>query len=378
MIYFDNAATTKIDEYILNGMNNVAKDYIGNPSSSHFEGIRAKNLIIQAKNDILTSLKLKNKEIIFTSGATESNNLALIGFARSKNKGHIISVKTEHDSVLNSLSALQNEGYEVTYLDVDSYGQINPDQMKTSIRENTILISFSIVNNETGIIQKNYRDFIKIAHEKSVFIHIDAVQTLGHIDIDYNLFDIITITSHKIFGPKGIGCVIINDTIKLKPLIFGGGQENNIRGGTENISGIYGFSLAVKNINRNTNKEIINQMNKIITKEALKYLPNIILNGSEEFSVPHIMSFTIPNINGETIVKNLSNRNICISSGSACIQNSNGYSHVIYAMTGSEQKARNTIRISICKNNTIEECKYFINALIEVVREISKFEGKYL
>lgn len=375
MINFDNAATTKIDEEILNLMVKVYKDDLGNASSVHWAGKKASGLIQNSKQEILSTLGVNDREVIFTSGATESNNLALLGFCRGKRKGHIISVNTEHDSILVCLDQLKKEGFEVTVLGVDQNGKVNPEELKKAIRSDTILISFSIVNNETGIIQ-DYKSLVEVAAEKNIPVHTDAVQTFGHLKVDYSFFDMVTITSHKIYGPNGISALIVKRGTELKPLIVGGGQQNGVRGGSENIPAIYGFARAVKNMGNKSEGEEMTALRRTLVQGLKKIDEKIVINDGDGSSVPNILSFTVPEIDGATLVMNLSKEKICVSSGSACINNSNSYSHVLFAITGSEEKARNTIRISLGKRNTQEECQEFLKVFEQCVEEIKSFNKK--
>ena len=375
MINFDNAATTKIDEEILNIMEKIYKDDLGNASSVHWAGKKAFSLIQNSKQGILNTLGISNSEVIFTSGATESNNLALLGFCRGKKKGHIISVNTEHDSVLVCLEHLKKEGFEVTILSVDHNGKVNPENLRKAIRSDTILISFSIVNNETGIIQ-DYKSLVEVAAEKKIPVHTDAVQTFGHLKVDYSLFDMVTITSHKIYGPNGVSALIVKKGIELEPIIMGGGQQSGLRGGSENIPAIYGFARAVKKMGNKNEGEEIMTLRETLVQGLKKIDERIVINDGDGSSVPNILSFTVPEIDGAILVMNLSKEKICVSSGSACINNSNSYSHVLFAITGSEEKARNTIRISLGKRNTQEECEEFLKKFETCVEEIKSFSRK--
>lgn len=371
MIYFDNAATTKIDNGILCAMTNAMKNSYGNPSSTHSAGIKSRKLLEKSRADILSALGVPDWNLIATSGATESNNLALIGFANHCKKGHIITVQTEHKSILESAEHLSHIGFSVTVLGVDEDGQIDIGELRSAIREDTILISFSFVNNETGAVQKNWREILKIAHEKNIKVHTDAVQAIGHINAEWGLFDMITATAHKIGGPTGIGCLLTNKKITLAPMILGGGQEKSLRGGTENVAGLYGFSLAVKKIYEDMRLSEIQNMKDFLIRHIKTIIPYAVFNCTD-FSIPHILSVTIPEIDSGTLISSLDSRGICVSGGSACLNNDGGFSHVIYAMTKSEKSACETLRISFSKENTIAECEEFVSVFSEIISGIKR------
>lgn len=374
MIYFDNAATTKMDGEILEAMMNSMKNNWGNPSSEHSAGEKAKKLLEKSRNDILSSLGLPSWKLIATSGATESNNLALFGFLAHHKKGYFITVKTEHKSILEPAEYLSENGFDATFLNVDSNGQIDIDEFRSAIRDDTVLLSFSFVNNETGIIQKNWREIVKIAHENGIAVHTDAVQAIGHAEVEWEQFDLITITAHKIGGPKGIGCLLLRPSVSLSPIIFGGGQENAIRGGTENVSGLYAFSLAVKKIVSDMRLAEIQQMKDFLKREIKQIVPDAVFNGAG-CSIPHILSVTIPDFDSENLISELDFKGVCVSGGSACLNNENAFSHVIYSMTGSEKSARETMRISLCKENTLAECEEFARIFSAVICDFKKLRS---
>lgn len=374
MIYFDNAATTKISPDILQAMVKVSNEYFANPSSIHTEGLKAKKIIQTCRNNILKIINAENMNLYFTSGATESNNLAIKGFCKER-KGNVISIRIEHDSILEPLNDLKKEGITVTYIEVDSKGQIDLKQLSDSFREDTVLMTFSIVNNETGIIQQNYKKIVELCHEHNVRVHTDAVQTFGHLDADYSIFDMVTFTSHKIHGPRGIGALLVNKEVKLSPVITGGGQENNARGGTENTALIYGFYLAVKNICKDMKLSYVKSIKEYVLSQMKKVVPEIIVNEGEE-NIPHILNVTLP-FDGDTILSNLNANGVYVSSGSACINNSDSYSHVIYELTKSKERAKCSIRISFGMYSTMQEAEDFALIFKTVINSLINMEIKY-
>lgn len=372
MIYFDNAATTKISPDILQAMVKVSNDYFANPSSIHNEGLKAKKLIQNCRNNILKIIQAESMNLIFTSGATESNNLAIKGFCKGK-RGNIISIRIEHDSVLEPLNELEKEGFTVTYIDIDENGQIDLNQLKKSFREDSILMTFSIVNNETGIVQKDYEKIVELCHEHNVAVHTDAVQTFGHLKVDYSIFDMVTFTAHKIHGPRGIAALLVRKDIALDSEISGGGQENDVRGGTENTAAIYGFYLSVKNILAHICDHKISEIKKYVFNGIKKIVPDVIQNGAEN-TIPHILNVTLP-FDGDTVLTSLDSKGVCISSGSACLNNEGGYSHVIYELTKSELRSRSSIRLSFSLDSTIEEAEKFILIFADVIKKIKSLEA---
>lgn len=372
MIYFDNAATTKISPEVLKAMTKVYDEYFANPSSIHIKGRKAKQLIESCRSNILKIIKANNMNLIFTSGATESNNLAIKGFCKGKT-GNIISIRIEHESVLEPLKELEKEGFTITYIDIDKNGLIDFNQLRNSITDDTILMTFSIVNNETGIIQEDYRKIVDFCHKHNIAVHTDAVQTFGHMEVDYSDFDMVTFTAHKIHGPRGIGALLVNKNIRLSSLISGGGQENNMRGGTESTALVYGFYLAVKNIYKDMKIPQISMIKNYILKEIKNIVPDVVVNGAIE-NIPHILNITIP-FDGDVVVCSLSPYDIYISSGSACMNNSEDYSHVIYELTKSKEKARRSIRLSFGLNSTMEEAAAFVEVFETVLKNLAELEN---
>ena len=376
LIYFDNAATTKVDPEVLKTYTNVCETTYANASSVHFEGQKANRLLDKSRELILKSFGLNNShQVIFTSGATEGNNLAIKGYAlRYKNRGnHIIVSSIEHASVLETVRQLNKEfGFEVTYLPVDEHGTINIEQLINSITDKTILVSIMAVNNEIGVINdiENIAKLLK-SYPKIAF-HVDATQAIGKVNLKYNDVDLFTYSGHKIHGLKGTGALIKKKNLELLPINSGGGQEDNFRSGTNDVAGCVSLgkatSLAIQNFSKNITKitAISSYINEYLEKNTDLY----IINSTREN--PSIINFSLLNKKASVVVEGLSNKNIMVSSISACHSRKEAYSHVVEAMRHDERLSHNTIRISIDYTNTIEEAKILIKELDELVRGIKQ------
>lgn len=376
IIYLDNASTTIPYKEVLESYNKASTLYFANPSSIHKIGQESARLIELSKRQILELLGLQNThEVIFTSGATESINLGIVGYCiKHKNRGnHIITSIYEHPSVLESFEFLKREfGFEVTYLDVTSEGKVDVSNLLNHITDNTILVSIMAVNNEIGAIN----DIEKIAKEikkfNKVAFHVDAVQSIGKVLINFKDVDMISFTSHKIHGPKGIGCLIKRNSLSLSALNNGGGQEGGLRSGTMSTDLIVCFAKALRITltNLNESKEIVKSLNN----EVLEYL----LNNKDKYEInsdkenPYILNFSLRNRKASVVVEALSNENIMISSISACHSKGEKYSHVVKALGKSEQLYKNTLRVSFDESNTIEDIKTFINTLDRIIGEVKQ------
>ncbi len=375
-IYLDNAATTKVDDEVLKVMIPYFNEKYGNASSVHFFGQEAKQGLEKSRKIIAKSIGAKTNEIIFTSGGTEANNLALKGlfFWNKENntgKNHIITTKIEHDCVLNSCKWLEKQGAEITYLNVDSEGFIDLKELENSITEKTIVISVIHGNNEIGTIQ-DLEAIGKICKEKNVLLHTDACQsyTKTFLNVKKQNLDLVTLNGGKIHGPKGVGALYIREGIKIVPLFHGGGQEKSLRSATENVSGIVGFAKAVKI----ANKKEIEKMNQLRDKiiEGILKIPNTNLNGSKENRLCNNINVTFNNIEGESIGGYLENKGICTSTGSACASHSLETSHVLKSLGLSPLQANSSIRISISRYTTEEEVNYLLSVLPKIVNKLRR------
>lgn len=379
-IYLDNSATTKPYREVVESMTKALTEDYENPSAAHRMGMKIEKNIKDIRKNIARTIGAKEKEIVFTSGGTECNNTIIRSCAKlNKNRGkHIISTSIEHPSVLNTLSDLEKDGFEVTYLPVDSNGLINIDDFEKSLREDTILASIMLVNNEVGSIQpiKEISNILKNRKEK-VFLHVDAVQAYGKIDFKPSRYgiDYMSVSAHKLHGPKGIGFMYIKDGNKIKPLLTGGGQENNLRSGTENVPGIYGMGTAISILFKDLNTSIskITLLKKLLKEEILKNIDGVKINSSEN-GVCHILNVSFEDIRGEVLLHYLEQKEMYVSTGSACSSKKKG-SHVLNAMGLNPDEIEGAIRFSLSEMNTEEEIFKAVEILkvsIEDLRKIIK------
>ena len=371
-IYLDNSATTKPYKEVVEKMIFALENDYANPSSLHKKGLEVEKNIKKIREDIARTLGVKEKEIYFTSGGTESNNSIIRGVL-DKRKNHIITTKIEHPSVLDTIKTLEKEGIEVTYLDVDSEGKIDIDSLKSSIKENTILVSVMHVNNEVGSIQpiSEVGKYLKTLKEK-VYFHVDAVQSFGKINFKpskYNI-DFMSVSGHKIHGPKGIGFMYIKENSKVKPLFTGGGQECGFRSGTENIPGIYGLGEAIRITNENLDKNIqkIDSLKNLLKSEILNNIENVKINSPED-GVCHILNVSFLGVKGEVLLHYLEQKDIYVSTGSACSSKKKG-SHVLNAMNLSKDEIEGAIRFSLSCFNTEEEILETVKILESSVEDL--------
>jgi len=373
MIYFDNASSTKPSKEVLDAYLDAASNYFENPHSIHKYGMKIYNEINRIRSRILKALNLNSDyEVIFNSGATESNNLAIIGYYnKNKNRGnHLITSKIEHDSVLSVFKYLETQGAKVTYLDVNKDGEIDIEEFKKAMTKDTILVSIMPVNNEVGL-ALNIEEISKIVrtYPKCV-LHLDCAQTVGKYLFDYSLGDLLTVSGHKINGLKGSGALIKKKKINLEPIIFGGGQENGLRSGTLDYPGIVALCVAIEN----TMKDFkINYKNIEVLQgfliENLKNNNEIQLNIFKK-QTPYILNLNLKTKKASIVVEALSNEDIMVSSTSACNTKKEMASHVLIALGQNDEDARNAIRLSFNKLNTLEEAKVFIEKFNKVLDSI--------
>lgn len=374
-IYLDNSATTKPYPEVVDKMVYALTTDYANPSSLHRKGIEVEKNIKLIRQDIARTIGAKDKEIYFTSGGTESNNAIIRGVANlyKKRKNHIISTEIEHPSVLQTLNDLEQDGFEVTYLKVDRDGKINIEELKNSIKPSTILITIMHVNNEIGSIQpiEEIGKYLKTLKDK-IYLHVDAVQSYAKINFKpsrYNI-DFMSVSGHKLHGPKGIGFMYIKENNRLKPLITGGGQEIGIRSGTENVPGIYGLGEAVKVINKDLNKTIekISELKNLLKKEIVNNIEDIKLNSPDD-GVCHILNVSFKDVKGEVLLHYLEQKGIYVSTGSACSSKKKG-SHVLNAIGLNQNEIEGAIRFSLSDLNTKEEILEVVKILKESVSDL--------
>ena len=367
-IYFDNAATTKISELSLNKMIEVMTEKYANPSSLSSAGFMAEKEILSAKKIISSYLHCQQNEIFFTSGATESINTVLNGISKAyKRQGnHIITSTIEHPATLVPLANLENEGIITTYIETDEKGYLNLDMLEKSITDNTILVSIILVNNEIGTIQdvETIGKIIKEKNPKTLF-HVDAVQGVGkmNINVEKSKIDMLSASGHKFHGPKGTGFLYVKKGVRLTPFIFGGGQQDGFRSGTENTEGICAMAEALKEDieSINENHENVYKIKNYLTEKILSEIPNTKTNGdSIENSSPYILNISFLNIRSEVLLHSLEDKGILVSSGSACSSKSKKASGVLKAINIDKAFENGTIRLSFSKYNTMEEAIYFL------------------
>jgi cysteine desulfurase len=374
-IYFDNAATTKIDEKVLDAMMPFLKEKYGNASSTHLLGEEARRAIEESREIIAKAIGAKYKEVIFTGSGTEANNFVIKGlyFAnKDKDKNHIITTKIEHDCVLNACKWLETQGAKVTYLDVDEKGFVDLEQLKDSITDKTIVVSVIHGNNEIGTVQ-DLEAIGKICKEKDVLFHTDACQSFTKTDINVGKMnlDLMTLNAHKIHGPKGVGALYIKQELhnKIVPLLHGGGHEFKLRSSTENVAGIVGFAKAVK-LGMDV-KKIKKLRDKLIA--GLLEIENVKLNGPEgDKRLCNNVNVSFNNIEGEAIGSFLNSKGIFGSTGSACSSHSLESSHVLLALGLTELQANSSIRLSISKYTTEEEVDYVLEELKKIVEKLRR------
>jgi len=376
-IYLDNAATTRLDDRVLETMLPYFTENYGNASSLHSFGTSAKDAIEKSRAQIALFLHCKSEEIIFTASGTEANNFALKGTAlANREKGnHIIVSSIEHDCILNTCKWLETQGFFVTYLPVDKKGFVDPDFIKRCINPKTILVSVMHVNNEIGTIQP-ISEIGSICKEQGVLFHSDACQSFGKIPVDIQNVDLLTINSHKIYGPKGVGALMIKNGTPITPLLHGGGQENGLRSSTENIAGIVGFAKAAELCFSEMEDEIkrISGLQKKIISHLTQTIEEIYFNGDLEKRLPNNINFCISNLEGEGIrlLLLLDQEGIAVSSGSACSSNGdNSASHVLQAIGLNPFEARGSIRISLGRYTTEAETDLFLKTITNKIKNLN-------
>lgn len=418
IIYLDHAATTPIDPQVLKEMLPYLEEKYGNASSQHSFGQDAMKAVNKARKQVADFLNCSMDEVIFTSGATESNNLAIMGYIRYLKispvlsfikrgiKPHIITSQIEHPAVFAVCQAMEREGVEVTYVGVNNEGLVDVEEIKKAIKENTALVSIMYVNNETGVIQP-IREIGKMIEKynkgkialnpplqkgekdyplaQKIIFHTDATQALNYCNSNtkYLHVDMLSLSGHKLYGPKGVGALYVRNGIYLDPLTYGGHQENGLRSGTYNTPGIIGLGKAIEIIsNSRENSDIlvpatrenvkITRLRDTIIKKVLKKLPDAYVNGSMEFRIPSNINFSFKNVDGESLMTMLDMEGIAVSTGSACASGSHNHSHVLTAMGISERLAGGSIRITLGKDNTDMDIDYFIEKLVETVNKLWK------
>jgi cysteine desulfurase len=376
-IYLDHAATSPVHPDVVERMIPFMTEVFGNPSSIHYFGRQSRQAVDEARAVVAKSIGAKESEIIFTSGGTEADNIALIGTAMAnRHRGrHIITTMIEHHAVLRACEYLEKQGFEVTYLPVDEKGNVSLADVKAALRDDTILVSIMFANNEVGVLQP-IREIGELLKDHQAYFHTDAVQAYGLVPIDVNdhHIDLLSVSSHKINGPKGIGALYARETVKLSPLFYGGEQERKRRAGTENVAGIVGFAKAVEiaqetMLHKQQEYRLMREaMLSIFAESGISYY----VNGNQDHCLPHIVNVAFPGTNVESMLVNLDLAGIAASSGSACTAGSIDPSHVLVAMFGKEsERIRSSVRFSFGLGNTKEQIERAASETVKIVKRLT-------
>ena len=389
--YLDNSATTKVHPEVAALVTQIMLEDYGNPSSVHMKGVEAEKYVNEATALIAKALKVKEKEIFYTSGGTESDNLALIGAARANARSgkHIITTKIEHPAILNTVKYLESEGFEIDYLSVDKFGVVSIDELENKLRDDTILVSVMHTNNEVGAVQPIARigEIIKRKNPATLF-HVDAVQGFGKALIypSKQHIDMLSISGHKIHGPKGIGILYINEKVKIKPISYGGGQQNGMRSGTLNVPGIAGIGKAVSLVTKDLSGECdkLYKLKSFFVQEVSK-IDRVTINGCEcdeagrysvEKTAPHIINISVHGLRSEVMLHALEEKSIYVSAGSACASHSKKESSTLKSMGADAETMDGALRISMSMFTTMEELEYTLETLKELIPFYSRFVRK--
>jgi len=375
IVYFDNAATTKVKDEVLKEMEPYFSEQYGNPSSLYTIGRNAKRAVEKAREKVANLIGAEKNEIYFTAGGSESDNTALKGFAfANKHKGnHIITSKIEHPAILETCLELEKQGFEVTYLKVNEEGLINLQELKDSIRPETILISIMFANNEIGTIEP-IEEISKIVRERNIIFHTDAVQAVGNVPINVKKIniDMLSLSGHKIYGPKGIGALYVKKGIEFNKFIHGGHQEKNKRAGTENTAGIVGLGKAceIAKAHLKEYSEKLKTLRDYYVKEVTQKIPDVRINGCMNSRLPGNINISFKDIDSSALLLELDKKGICVSSGSACSSRNADISHVITAIKVPPEYAKGALRVTIGDYNTKAQVDYLVENLVESVNKL--------
>ncbi|HET7143585.1 MAG TPA: cysteine desulfurase family protein [Anaerolineales bacterium] len=375
-IYLDYCATTPVHSSVREKIMQALDVDFGNPSSMHWAGRDSRQLIDQSRMDVAGGIGCRPTEIIFTSGATEADNLALFGTLRlfPSNEAHLITSAVEHHAILHAAQRLEQDGYSVTCLPVDEYGLVDPEAVLRAIRPETKLISIMFVNNEVGSIQP-IAEIGRIARENNIRFHTDAVQAIGLFDVNVNDLnvDLLSLSAHKIYGPKGIGALYVRSGLEMTPLVLGGPQENSLRAGTENVPGIVGLAAAMNLVTHHRAEERarLGELRKYLVNSLQAFSQSVIVNGLEEKTAPNILSISFGGVDAEMMLIRLNAEGIAVSLGSACNSKSIEPSHVLTAMKLPREQIESTLRISLGMPTTHEEINILLNAVARILPRVT-------
>lgn len=376
-IYLDHAAATPLDQRVLTAMMPYLTSQYGNPSSLHYFGQQARAAVQLARRQLAHCLGVAAGDVVFTSGGTEADNLAIQGYLRANHPhgGHLITSAVEHQAVLNTFRALEAEGYSLTVLPVDSDGRVCPETLRQAIRPDTVLISIMYANNETGTVQP-VQKLGAIAREHDIVFHVDAVQAFGYLPVHpiEDGIDLLTVCSHKIYGPKGMGALYIRKGIQLVSEAYGGPQEHRLRAGTENVAGIVGFGMAAALLEAERPERIekVRMLKNLVYHELIEGNGILHLNGTLSGSLPNIIDFSVDGMESPVLLIALDRQGIAVSAGSACEAGAVEPSHVLMAMGTDDKWLRSSIRMSFGPENTVKEVRKTIQAIRDITRPLRK------
>ncbi|MEJ2254861.1 MAG: cysteine desulfurase family protein [Nitrospirota bacterium] len=367
MIYLDHNATTPVEPEVAEAMAEAQREGFGNPSSCHLPGVRARQFVETARSRVAGLLGARQEEIYFTSGGTESNNLAILGLARRRPKGHVVTSAVEHPSVIQAVRYLLSQGFQATLVGVDGDGRVRVDEVERAIRDDTVLITVMHSNNETGVLQP-IEDIARLARSRKVPFHTDAAQSVGKVPVSAEACDMLTVAGHKLYGPKGVGALYVRRGIALEPILFGAGHEKGLRPGTENVSGVVGLGVACELAGRE--REARGRHVEALAERFLSGLRRNVsalrLNGHPALRLPGTLNLCCPGVDSTSLTAALGDR-IAMSSGSACHAGERKPSAVLMAMGVSEDEALSSVRFSLGKDNTEEEMDRAVRILSETL-----------
>ena len=377
--YFDHAATTPVRHEVLEAMLPYFSEIAGNPSSIHMFGQNTKRALENSRQTVAELLGVAPKELNFTSGGTESNNLAIKGvaYANADRGRHLITTQIEHHAVLTTMQSLEAQGFEVTYLPVDQHGMVDLQTLERSIRDDTILISVMLANNEVGTIEP-LAEVAAIAKSKGALLHTDAVQAMGKMAVNANSLgvDLLTLTAHKFYGPRGAGGLYVRKGVRISPLLHGGHQEHTLRPGTENLPAIVGLATALRLACEDLDAESsrLRRLRDRLEATVWERIPDVSANGHPELRLPHISNLNFASVEGESLLMALDLQGVAVSTGSACTSGSTEVSHVLQAMGVEPALAQGSLRLSLGRETSEEDVEYVVEALVDIVdrlRQIS-------
>jgi len=372
-LYFDHGATTPVREEVLKGMLRYLEEEFGNPGSLHDPGQRARDAVEHARGQLARALGASSREIIFTGGGTESNNLAILGAARRlRHKGnHIVTTRVEHPSVLETCRALEREGFRVTCLPVDEYGKVHPDTVAEALTPETILVSVMAANNEVGTLMP-IKEIGELLEGRGILFHTDAVQYFGKVPFRVGELgvDLLSLGGHKIGGPKGIGALYVKKGVRIDPILFGGGQERGLRPGTPNVPGIVGLGIAAELAAEEAEEEgrRLTRLRDRLWRRITEEIGGVTLNGHPTDRLPNNLNVSFHRVEGQAVLLELNRYGIAVSSGSACSAGKHAPSHVLMAMGKSEEEAYQSVRITLGRTTTEEEVDLLVERLKDVLR----------